>query len=46
MTYEERCREQIAALKTKEHVNILAIESSCDETAAAVVQSGRNQDQG
>jgi len=41
MTYEERCREKIAALKEKEVVNILAIESSCDETAAAVVQSGR-----
>ena len=41
MTYEARCREKIAALKEKETVNILAIESSCDETAAAVVQSGR-----
>ncbi len=41
MTYEERCREKIAALKEKKEVNILAIESSCDETAAAVVQSGR-----
>ena len=41
MTYEERCRAKIAALKEKENVNILSIESSCDETAAAVVQSGR-----
>ena len=41
MTYEAKCRKQLAALKEKDTVNILAIESSCDETAAAVVQSGR-----
>ena len=30
-----------AALKGKERVRILALESSCDETAAAVVENGR-----
>ena len=28
-------------MQNKEKINILAIESSCDETAAAVVESGR-----
>ena len=41
MSYMDICREKAAALKTKERVSILAIESSCDETAAAVVESGR-----
>lgn len=41
MNYDETCRAQAAALKNKKQVNILAIESSCDETAAAVVRSGR-----
>lgn len=41
MSYAEICREKVGILRGKEQVNILAIESSCDETAAAVVQSGR-----
>lgn len=41
MSYIDVCREKAAQLKTKEKVNILAIESSCDETAAAVIQNGR-----
>jgi len=41
MTYKEESIKQAAALKEKEHVRILAIESSCDETAAAVVEDGR-----
>lgn len=41
MSYIDVCREKADQLKTKPAVNILAIESSCDETAAAVVQSGR-----
>ena len=41
MNYLERSRTQLEALRARQTVNILAIESSCDETAAAVVQSGR-----
>ena len=32
---------QLAALRDKDHVRILALESSCDETAAAVIENGR-----
>ena len=32
---------EFAALKTKEDLTILAIESSCDETAISVVKNGR-----
>ena len=41
MNYVEESRAQLAALREKEHIRILAIESSCDETAAAVVEDGR-----
>ncbi len=41
MNYAEESRAQAAALREKERVRILAIESSCDETAAAVVENGR-----
>ena len=41
MTYFENCVQQAEALKAKGHARILAIESSCDETAAAVVENGR-----
>ncbi len=41
MTYEARSREQMAVLRGKETVRILALETSCDETAAAVVENGR-----
>ena len=41
MSYLRSCKEQLDALKTKEHIRVLAIESSCDETAAAVVEDGR-----
>ena len=34
-------REKLAALKTKETVRILALETSCDETAAAIIENGR-----
>lgn len=33
--------KQLAALRKKEQVRILALESSCDETAAAVIENGR-----
>ena len=41
MNYLESCRQRLAALTAQERVRILAIESSCDETAAAVVENGR-----
>ena len=41
MTYFESCQQQLPLLKEKEHIRILAIESSCDETAAAVIEDGR-----
>ena len=41
MSYMERARRKLPAMMQKEHVNILALESSCDETAAAVIQNGR-----
>jgi len=39
--YLESCRAQAERLKTQETVRILALETSCDETAAAVVENGR-----
>lgn len=41
MTYTESCRAQLLNLQQKEHVRILAMETSCDETAAAVIEDGR-----
>ena len=41
MNYEQRSRERADALRAAGHATILAIESSCDETAAAVVRDGR-----
>ena len=41
MNYEQNAREQAERLKTAGHATILAIESSCDETAAAIVRDGR-----
>ena len=41
MTYLENARSQAEALRTREHVRILALETSCDETAAAVIEDGR-----
>ena len=42
MSYTDICREKAEQLKTKARVRILAIESSCDETAAAVIENGRS----
>jgi len=42
MSYGECMRLQARELIHKEHVRILAIESSCDETAAAVIENGRS----
>jgi N6-L-threonylcarbamoyladenine synthase len=40
--YDRRAGEKLAALRCGKPVRILAIETSCDETAAAVVQDGRS----
>jgi len=41
LNYESRMREKADALRKKGHALILAVESSCDETAIAVVEDGR-----
>ncbi len=41
MTYIQEMSQRAEALKDREHVRILALETSCDETAAAVVEDGR-----
>ena len=41
MGYEARMREKADALRKKGAAVILAVESSCDETAIAVVENGR-----
>ncbi len=39
--YSERSQRNLIALREKQDVRILAVETSCDETAAAIVQNGR-----
>ena len=41
MTYTESALKQADALRQKENVRILALETSCDETAASIVENGR-----
>ena len=41
MTYIQEMTERVKALKQQEHIRILSLETSCDETAAAVVEDGR-----
>lgn len=41
MSYLNDCRAREEALKRKKDIVVLGIESSCDETAAAVVKNGR-----
>ncbi len=41
MRYEETVRKCVQALQQRGSARILAIETSCDETAAAVVEDGR-----
>lgn len=41
MSYSERIAEQVRMLRQKKQITILGIESSCDETSAAVVVNGR-----
>jgi hypothetical protein len=41
MTFQALSAERAKELAGKERVSILALETSCDETAAAVVENGR-----
>ncbi len=41
MGYRETAARKAKALREKESVRILALETSCDETAAAVIENGR-----
>ena len=41
MNYEEHSRAQVRKLKEQDRVRILSMETSCDETAAAVIENGR-----
>ena len=41
MKYEEMSRKRAAELRGRETVRILSLETSCDETAAAVIENGR-----
>ncbi len=42
VSYQEDAQQKAEALRASGHATILAIESSCDETAAAVVRDGRD----
>jgi len=41
LSYDARMREKAQALRERGHARILAVESSCDETAIAIVEDGR-----
>ena len=41
MNYLEASRRKAEELRTQEKVRILSLETSCDETAAAVIENGR-----
>jgi N6-L-threonylcarbamoyladenine synthase len=41
MSYFQQMKEKAIKLREKEEIYILALESSCDETSAAVVKNGR-----
>ena len=41
LSYEARMAEKARILREKGHARILAVESSCDETAIAIVEDGR-----
>ena len=41
MKYLARMRQRADALREAGHARILAVESSCDETAVSIVQDGR-----
>jgi len=41
MSYEQEIQQKLNAIRTQETVRILSLETSCDETAAAIVENGR-----
>ena len=41
MNTQTEMQQKLSALQTKETVRILAMESSCDETACAIIENGR-----
>ncbi|MBQ3488753.1 MAG: hypothetical protein IJA71_10760, partial [Clostridia bacterium] len=41
MSYFEAAQERLRALQARGEATVLSIETSCDETAAAVVKNGR-----
>ena len=41
MIYFQKMKQRAIELKRKKDIFILALESSCDETAAAIVRNGR-----
>lgn len=41
MSYIQKAREKFDALRLKDEVIVLSVESSCDETAIAIVKNGR-----
>lgn len=41
MSYYDDAKERLNALRQRGEATVLAIETSCDETAAAVVRNGR-----
>ena len=41
MTYEERMAAKLEEIRKKDTVRILSLETSCDETAAAIIENGR-----
>lgn len=41
-SYQNKVNQKYSLLKQKKSMTILALETSCDETAAAVIQNGRN----
>ena len=42
MTYCEEAENQLHVLQDRDTVRILAIETSCDESAAAIIENGRS----
>ena len=41
MNTQQEMQSKLQALQTRETVRILAMESSCDETACAIIENGR-----
>ena len=41
MNTQYEMQQKLASLREKENVRILAMESSCDETACAIIENGR-----